>query len=181
MNFGEVFAAIAIHFIHCLQYDFPMKPFSCYLSYLSTAVLLLAFLSCKAPCSQFGFDLYFNGFDSTEKSRILLKKYDKSSNFATLLETKEFAIDIDSNRPATSNEAHISADHDWEVELPLAARTYKIEDIAHHNDEQSYSPLAGVTETCSDGFDYTLNGVWHSRETVFFAEQASSLIISLEK
>jgi len=123
---------------------------------LSILILIIFLNSCKVKCNDNpGFCLNYDGFDSTERSVVVLETYQKSTNFAI-----RTGIFEQSNTYKVSNDTtyqqylNIDIDHDYIVDLPLAKRSFKIRDLSYH---QISGPYPGSDWTCDNAASWYVN------------------------
>ena len=119
-----------------------------------TGMLITA---CKTSCSRPELSLIFRGFDSVDKSTMMLNTYQQGTNFTKHINTEVFITSWNSGRGIdtysfSDNAIPISHDEDIILYFPLISKTYTIKDISIHNDR-----IATREENCTDGVSYIIN------------------------
>ena len=96
-----------------------------------------------------------SGFDSTEFSNAVYRKFTKGSNFKGVLKTDTVNVRYEGNY-----DYYIDASHDWTLELPNTQKTYLIDDIHFtKNKGPRRGIIGGEAEACTNNLAYTINGV----------------------
>ncbi len=107
------------------------------------------------------------GFDSSELKSVAIQRYEKGSNYGTLLQT--IYEGIDNARPYSLSTAadgtltYILDDpadplYDFEISVPASGKAYRISDFSFQQ-ETIEKNMGGITEFCSNTVSYKLDGV----------------------
>lgn len=112
---------------------------------LIVIVSMLQLFSCKKECLSPTLYFSFSGFDSSERSQIIIKRYQKKSGFKVIIDSQY-----------NSYGSNISIDYDYLVEIPLANQKDTITNITLKKNVGAMESHSVVE--CLNGIQYTLNG-----------------------
>ena len=133
---------------------------------------ILTIISCKEyPCSHATGNISITGFSVNETDTVIVRKYAKSTNFTTPLDT--FVVDsLNSSYLRKGNvlEIYGSISHgndygllstfDYEIYLPKPNRLFQISELTEKQESRSTGFLNMDHRGCNNGFNsYKVNGV----------------------
>lgn len=129
------------------------------------AISILLIQGCsRVDCLDGSVILEYSGFDSTELSMVVIKRYNTSSGSIILQSTDTIPLNRGGEKNGLqygANSVYIYEGPIWAISLPLASRTDVISDIKHHHNKQTVG-FAGVRDQCTNEVSYTLNGEGYS-------------------
>jgi len=139
-------------------------------------VPILALASCgEYECLNAQFTFSLIGFSSIETDTIILRKYTKTTNFLTALDT--FRITPNNTRysftgdtlrfTAYSSDILMRSDFDYEISLPKAGKTFKLAKITEEKQSKKLSLFNDKVACINPIRSYELNGQLTSEENVF--------------
>lgn len=132
---------------------------------ISLAISLIINGCTTTDCISDGLRFNLINFTDQEASIIILRKYSKSSNFNALLDTAKLTMGFarfgDTLQVVSrTGNTQITAEYDYEIVFPVAAKTYGLTEIVEKKSESRKSIFKNTKEICVNSItNFKLNGV----------------------
>lgn len=154
-----------------------------FLSVLLSATMILMLSSCcekKIYCTSGTLDFAFTGYNRTEVRSFTLRRYAKGDQFGPVIDSAQFIYYGDNTLPSkidtfyfqdyrtVGNLKGITADNDWAIYLPAAAKLYYVTTIF---DDQNNSQLVRCndkeTNCVKNITNFSINNLWQSTDFIY--------------
>lgn len=128
--------------------------------------ILVLFTQCTQDCLQAEARLKLVGFSPAERNTIILKSYQRGSGFTSWTDSVfvngtscNCIINNDTLElsPFINNQSGLRSAYDYEISVPAAGKTYRIDSITENNRRLNTGPFSKVA--CANDINtYQLNG-----------------------
>ena len=140
--------------------------------------LIVLNYSCKEyPCSEAIININIKGFTQNEFDSLIIRKYTKSTNFGSLLDSTvidslklsySWSGDYFAISPNFGNDYGIKSKFDYEIDIPQKNRVFKITEINEKMTSSEVGILSYDRRGCTNPIDsYKINGQLVLGETYF--------------